>query len=643
MRVRRKARVHAHDDAASLPDVKPEEFEKAVYEDRCEDACRHLVQLLKALDNGAGASPDDDAVLIGAYTRWAAAVTSLLTSQSFRLTHEFYCHLASTHRTLTALFGCSAFGNADHLLNIVANQLERGDRCDRAGLMKLLLSYSLYSEADLDLTRFLAVSPDLGTYAYFAVMSGYVVLTKAAHERRQRLLALGPQLERLDMPFETLRLVAQIWFLCSYDDGRGKHDIKRHLNGLFRASLADIGVREPMLPKERRRNCRPTVLLPIERFQSPHALYRCFAPAIRQLRKRFRLVLLCESGQMDERSRKLFDRAIELEFTAGGFRLAVDAIVKLAPDMIYFPSVGMSTAMIALANLRLAPIQVATLGHPATTHADTVDYVVVEPQHLGDPYLFSETVLLLADGGQQFEMRHDAVPVEPDVRERADPVRIAVPSTMVKLRPGFMEVCRTIQELSRRDIEFHFFPSGSGLRFHHLRKRIREWLAKAKVYPSDEYHPFIENLNRCDLQLVSFPFGGTNSSIDALRQGIPLVTLEGDEVHSRVEAAMLRRIDMPHWLIAHSHEEYIAAALRLIHDDEERVALSRGILQADLDGLFFDWSYEKQPRDFAELFWWVYENHEAIRADGRKVWTSAARNEVSSSLPDEAAVLVGSR
>ena len=158
--------------------------------------------------------------------------------------------------------------------------------------------------------------------------------------------------------------------------------------------------------------------------------------------------------------------------------------------------------------------------------------------------------------------------------------------------------------------------------------RIREWLPNAIVYPSDDYSNFLRNLNRCDIQLASFPVGGTNSNVDALRLGIPVVTLWGEEVHSRVDGAMLKAIDVPSWLIAKSEAGYVDAAIRLIENDQERFEISSELLSADLEGQFFDSNFRTQPKDFVEMVSWLYDNHEIIQRDGRKVWSPAERGSV---------------
>jgi hypothetical protein len=88
---------------------------------------------------------------------------------------------------------------------------------------------------------------------------------------------------------------------------------------------------------------------------------------------------------------------------------------------------------------------------------------------------------------------------------------------------------------------------------------------------------------------------------------------------------MLRRLGMPAWLIAQDEEAYIAAALRLIDDDAERVALSRQILALDVESVISGDASTPLRRDVVDAVWWIYRNHEAIKASGRKVFRAADR------------------
>ena len=90
--------------------------------------------------------------------------------------------------------------------------------------------------------------------------------------------------------------------------------------------------------------------------------------------------------------------------------------------------------------------------------------------------------------------------------------------------------------------------------------------------------------------------------------GIPFVCMEGDEPHATCDAKMLRRAGMPEWLVAQNQEEYIAAAVRLIENDEERVALSRYLIdEADIAGKFLSAPAPEFATAFVDAVWKIYE------------------------------------
>ena len=106
-------------------------------------------------------------------------------------------------------------------------------------------------------------------------------------------------------------------------------------------------------------------------------------------------------------------------------------------------------------------------------------------------------------------------------------------------------------------------------------------MLNAVVLPRADYNTYINNLNKCDFFLSTFPFGATNSIVDAVIQGLPVVNLNGDEAHAKNDSDMLRTIDQPDWLSANSIKEYVEAAVRLVASDELRVGISKAILACD--------------------------------------------------------------
>jgi hypothetical protein len=360
---------------------------------------------------------------------------------------------------------------------------------------------------------------------------------------------------------------------------------------------------------------------------SNHVQYRYFGQYLRQLRQRFRLVLLTEEAQADSNARALYDEvhAFNREGGTGYFKNLADTIKSIAPDVIFWISVGMRHWGPVLANFRLAPIQLAGFGHAASTYCDTMDYYFTREGYVGDPALLSEQVILLPDSGLKFERSPFYTPLQPAIRESASPLRVALPSNLLKLNPHFINILRRIREKAGRPLEFRVFPNVSGLELIATKRVFDQRLPGSIVYPVMAYNNYLAELNACDLNLSPFPFGALHSVVDSLRQGIPVVAMDGLDLHERPDPMLLRRIGMPEWLIAQDEEAYIAAALRLIDDDATRVALSRQAVELDLDRTLFGDATTPLGRDVVDAMWWVYQNHEAIKASGRKVFRPVDR------------------
>jgi len=134
---------------------------------------------------------------------------------------------------------------------------------------------------------------------------------------------------------------------------------------------------------------------------------------------------------------------------------------------------------------------------------------------------------------------------------------------VLKLNHTFLDTLRQIKEQVKRPVEFHFWPNMITTVLSQTAKEIRETLPGAFTYERSQYNHYIRQVQQCHIQLGTFPFGGTNSNIDAMLLGIPFVCMEGDEPHATCDAKMARRAGMPEWLVAQNQEEYIAAAVRL--------------------------------------------------------------------------------
>lgn len=618
----------------SQQDLSIELFERLAYGRQHEAALRALLDLLAhfVLKGGVGSGDDADPVAEIRHnghhaTRLAAAVTALLTDPALKLSDDGYARLCLGLPTLHSAFRMSGFRHPDHLMPLVGS-LQNGQITvtSRQQLMRLLLSYSVHGERNLDFRALFRAAPPLAVWTYFGMLAGKVFFTESAENRRQQLLAMRGELAAVQLEDGLMEQAVNAWMLCSYAEAADKHAIKADINALLRRWVLAKGVKEPKLPALRRRRERPVVLVALERFPSFHSMYRCYAASIRQLKQRFKVIGMAAADGLDDTSRALFDGVIEF----GTWRPAdigkrVEEVARLQPDLIYYPSLGMNTWTVPLATLRLAPIQFATIGHPATTNSPCIDYMVFGREHVPAAEAFSEKLVILRSSGFQREAPVMASPPPPQIREHASPVRLAVVSRSMKLSARFLRLCRRVEARARRPVQFWFFPDERALLHQAVRAELQALFPTARCFPSAQYAEYLENLNQCDLRLGTFPFGGSNSSIDAARQGIPSVTLVGEEAHGRTDARNNRLLGLPDWLCCGTEAEYEAAVLRLVDSDEERVALSRSLLEQNPDARLFELEQNQYPDDFVETVGWIYDHHDRIQADGRRLWTYEER------------------
>jgi hypothetical protein len=273
--------------------------------------------------------------------------------------------------------------------------------------------------------------------------------------------------------------------------------------------------------------------------------------------------------------------------------IAADVLAR-RPAMVLHLGVGMSPFVIALASLRLAPVQAASFGHTATTASPAIDWMVLPDDFVGDPALFTEQLLRLPAAAMPYRVREGfdyaaARARAAAARGEGGPVRIAAPASAMKLGPAFFDALAEAASASARPLEIHIFPLGCvGLGFAELQRRLVARLPMAVVHEEAPYEVYADRLAACDFFVCPFPYGNMNSIVDAALLGLPGVCLDGAEAHAHADAAYFRRMGLPDALIASTREDYVAAIVRLV-DDPAWLAHCRRIAAALRPGHpFFD-------------------------------------------------------
>jgi hypothetical protein len=514
------------------------------------------------------------------------------------------------------LFSVTPFDNADHVachLNprgAQDRQFVAGDRF----VEKLCVLYSTSSEMELDFVALWAYDKVLAASLALVLLAPVFKGSPSAHVKREALIEWLPgKLQQIgDLDDLPTALLHNAYMFCSYAETPRRHEIKRDINVLVRRKLAQLGLTDlpaaprkanaanPRTPKNARRRKKPLMMVVLEWFGGAHSIYRTHSRTIEAARKHFEVVGFGFGYAIDDIGRAVFDRFIELEdpeYIGECLRTIRDFAEREKPDVLYMPSVGMFVMTVFMSNLRVAPLQIAGLGHPATTHSDKIDYVSVEEDYVGDPACFSERLMKLPKDGQPYR---PSVAL-PEISARIPPARttleVVITASAMKLNPGFLAACREIGARAATPVEFHFMSGvPAGLALDQMREVIGRAIPGAVVHEFCQYAGYLQRVNRSDLFLSPFPFGNTNGIVDALTLGLPGVCKRGPEVFERIDGALFERVGMPSWTTADNVEGYIAAAVRMIEGHDERTALRQRLI----DTRAVERCFEGRPEAFAE-------------------------------------------
>jgi predicted O-linked N-acetylglucosamine transferase (SPINDLY family) len=363
-------------------------------------------------------------------------------------------------------------------------------------------------------------------------------------------------------------------FLLAYRNGNHRTALSQYGDLLARCFEPDV---PPLVPARKK-----TRLLIVTQHVRRHSVWDI---VLRGLlvhidREQFEIVLYHLDAKEDEETalaKTLVDiwRDRQSISTADGWVLSAKAD---QPDVILYPELGMSSITAFLAAHRLAPLQIASWGHPITSGLATIDCFLsgeLLESECADAH-YREKLVRLPGTGCCTERQHVEAEKSPEIEallaEKHGP-RFVIAQRSIKLDPSDDAV---FARLARRvgDCTFFVFldpiaPWATALVIERLRRAFEAEgvAASARLVqlPWLSEEAFLWLLDECDVFLDCPNFSGYTTAWQALNRGLPIVTLEGEYLRQRLAAGLLRQVGLPE-TIAQSPEEYILIAERLARD-----------------------------------------------------------------------------
>lgn len=257
-------------------------------------------------------------------------------------------------------------------------------------------------------------------------------------------------------------------------------------------------------------------------------------------------------------------------------------------DALIYPEIGMHQLTTQLANLRLAPTQIASWGHPETSGIPTMDYYLSAQLFESDnsSSAYTENLIKLPNLGCTYT-RLPIISSELNLLkwgvETAEPILLC-PGSPFKYMPQYDWVLvEIVKRLGKCKLIF-FNQQESWTKI--LRGRLEKVFHDASL-TMDDYVVFIPWLNseefyglmeRATIYLDTIGFSGFNTAMQAIDCALPIVSKEGKFMRGRLCTGILRRMGIPE-LIANTNEEYIRLVVQLAKDADYRHQICKKIVE----------------------------------------------------------------
>ncbi|MEO5337144.1 MAG: tetratricopeptide repeat protein [Magnetospirillum sp. WYHS-4] len=387
---------------------------------------------------------------------------------------------------------------------------------------------------------------------------------------------------------DPLREIGLCAFYLAYQ-GLDDRALQERLAAVYRRACPALSYTSPHRA-ERRRDGRLRIGL-ISKYWRNHTIGKLNRGLVERLdRNRFEVVLLAAPGPVDETGRQIravADRAVALPPDLWAAQRAV-AAERL--DLLYFTDIGMDPFTYFLAFGRYAPVQCVAWGHPVTTGLDTLDWFVIQKdmEDAGGEERYTERLLRLNEIPTFYRR-----PPAPPRRDRAHfglaetGTLYLCPQSLFKLTPAFDPVFRAVLDGDPTGrlvlIDTMSIAEHRDALDRRFRRHLGEAASRVHFLPRQTEEDFLALTALADVILDPFPFGGGNTSLEALSAGTPIVTRRTGMLRGDPTTAMLLRLEVPE-LAAADEAGYVATALRLGREPDfrqamrDRIAAKAGIL-----------------------------------------------------------------
>ncbi|MBY0528319.1 MAG: hypothetical protein K2R98_33320 [Gemmataceae bacterium] len=494
----------------------------------------------------------------------------LFCQPDFRLSDRHAVDLVTCNLTISNLAAMSRFQTTDPQLKMLAQQPNN--------VARILALWSARNAGKFDRRAFFEAAPGLTSLWYTVYADAF----RGGLPRARVVANLQEHLAFEDARAQFGARLNPLYFGSTYVDGRCDRQIKQIVNRRLRDAARTVEATVQNSPDPRK------IAVLSGSWWPAHSVYRNYYAYLKALTG-YHLTFFRLGNEGVAPEVGLFHEVKQLNVVNG--LLDIEPIRKNDFGLIYYPDVGMTRHSILLANMRLAPIQVASPGHSVSTWGAEIDYFIsgADAELPEQPERnYSERLVLLPGAG----VIHNRPLYTPRGRRQTTAEFVINCSCFAwKVNHGFCQALRKVVDGARKPLRFRLFvgrSAGQNCDFVPFARDVAALLpgAAVEVIASIPYPDYMARMEDGDICLDAYHFGGCNTVADSLYLRKPIVTWEGDKWYNRIGSQMLRLVGLDE-LAARSEDQYVNHALRLINDDSYRAGIEERLRGLDLDRTVF--------------------------------------------------------
>ena len=535
-------------------------------------------------------------------------IEAFLSDPKSKIPDKNFLALMPYHEVFHGLLSLFGRENTDEIISLILNtNKELSDTQQKKVAMMLSMG------TQLDIVKVIKrIDTKYRVMSIACYLSYLKIVDDEVHNNKIKLLQLGHDLEKAHNDFQHLRIAHSVYFQCTYLDYPDKHKIKKSINlatqRFLQAKQRDFKRLKASAPAElpdiEIDSSKPKLAILMDFMRLGHAMLRVWGPWINALRRKFNVVIFVSTELCDQKLEKDYPNIV----TFMNLDEMVQVFQSYNPEMLIMPSVGMAPFTIFAANMRLAPVQMMGLGHPATSMSSYMDFVYGDPhgydqqafpndKFVADAIPFRFAQKLAREKFEELAKQND----KPKMERR---IEVSIVGAVQKMAAPFINLLKELETESDFDITFTFHLDSLGFDSLYLQRYFQNKFKSVRFHGWQKYEDYIQSIASADIVLNSFPFGNTNTIIDTLLLGKPCIGLYGVEPAAKAESYVLEILGMDDNFVAKDKEDY----------KKKFQHFSSKILSGDKKFFnthdIFERLYQKgEIGDFGQTVKYVYDHH----------------------------------